>query len=159
PIDSFDDTPLSAAGDVPDDDEIEARRQAIWVPYHEQLRRELDRTRAAHGIAALWDAHSIRSPLPPFFAGKLPAPTLGTNKGESCDAELARAVMAVAQAASPYTAVLNGRYTGGYITRHYGRPAQNVHAIQLEMTQCSYMQEALPFDYLPERAAQVRPHL
>nr|MBF0685652.1 N-formylglutamate deformylase [Pseudomonas sp.] len=159
PTDSFDDTPLYAAGDVPDDAEIAARRDAIWVPYHQQLQSELDRMRAQHGVAALWDAHSIRSVLPRFFEGKLPDLNLGTNKGASCDASLAQAVMAVAQAAEPYTAILNGRYTGGYITRHYGQPAQNVHAIQLEMTQCSYMQEALPFDYLPERAARVQPHL
>lgn len=159
PTDSFDDTPLYAAGDVPDDAEIAARREAIWVPYHAQLRREIDRMRAEHGVAALWEAHSIRSVLPRFFEGKLPDLNLGTNKGASCDPSLERAVMAAAQAATPYTAVLNGRYTGGYITRHFGQPAQNVHAIQLEMTQCTYMQEALPFDYLPERAAQVQPHL
>lgn len=159
PTDTFDDTPLYAAGDVPDEAEIAARREAIWVPYHEQLRREIDRMRDRHGVAALWEAHSIRSVLPRFFEGRLPDLNLGTNKGESCDPLLAQAVMAVAQSAAPYTAILNGRYTGGYITRHFGQPAQNVHAIQLEMTQRTYMQEALPFDYLPERAAQVQPHL
>jgi len=159
PTDSFDDTPLYAAGDVPDEAEIAARREAIWVPYHAQLRREIDRMHAEHGVAALWEAHSIRSVLPRFFEGRLPDLNLGTNKGASCAPLLEQAVMAAAQQATPYTAVLNGRYTGGYITRHFGQPAQNVHAIQLEMTQRTYMQEALPFDYLPERAAQVQPHL
>lgn len=159
PTDSFDDTPLYAAGDVPDEAEIAARREAVWVPYHDQLRREIDRMRNEHGVAALWEAHSIRSVLPRFFEGKLPDLNLGTNKGASCDPALEQAVMAVARSAAPYTAILNGRYTGGYITRHFGQPEENVHAIQLEMTQCSYMQEALPFDYLPERAAQVQPHL
>ncbi|MCZ8095225.1 MAG: N-formylglutamate amidohydrolase, partial [Acidovorax sp.] len=65
----------------------------------------------------------------------------------------------IAKAAPGYTAVLNGRFKGGHITRHYGQPGQGVHAVQLEMTQCSYMQECLPFDYLPERAVQVQPHL
>lgn len=159
PTDSFDDTPLYAAGDVPDDAEIAARREAIWLPYHAQLRREIDRMRAEHGVAALWEAHSIRSVLPRFFEGRLPDLNLGTNKGASCAPSLEQAVMATTQDAAPYTAVLNGRYTGGYITRHFGQPAQNVHAIQLEMTQCTYMQETLPFDYLPERAARVQPHL
>jgi N-formylglutamate deformylase len=159
PVDSFDDTPLYARGDVPGDAEIAARRDAVWVPYHRQLSDALARIRAAHGVAVLWDAHSIRSVLPRFFEGRLPDFNLGTAQGTSCDAALAEAVYGVARQASGYSAVLNGRFTGGYITRHHGRPAQHVHAIQMEMTQCSYMQEALPFDYLPEVADKVRPHL
>lgn len=159
PVDTFDDTPIYTRGDVPDDTEVAARRDALWAPYHAQLRAELDRIRATHGVAVLWDAHSIRSVLPRFFEGKLPDLNLGTANGESCDPALAQELLAIAQAAPGYTAVLNGRFKGGHITRHYGQPAQNVHAVQLEMTQCSYMQEALPFDYLPEVAARVQPHL
>jgi N-formylglutamate deformylase len=159
PVDSFDDTPLYAQGDVPDEAEIAARREAIWQPYHAMLAQELARLKAAHGIAMLWDAHSIRSELPRFFDGKLPDLNLGTGKGTSCDAALADRLLGMARQAEGYTSVLNGRFTGGYITRQYGRPADGVHAVQLEMTQCSYMQEALPFDYLPEVAARVQPHL
>ena len=159
PVDTFDDTPIYAQGDVPDDAEIAARRDAIWAPYHAQLRLELIRIRQLHGVAVLWDAHSIRSVLPRFFDGKLPDLNLGTADGASCAPELAAQLLQIAQAAPGYTAVLNGRFKGGYITRHYGQPAQNIHAVQLEMTQCSYMQEALPFDYLPEVAAGVQPHL
>jgi N-formylglutamate deformylase len=107
----------------------------------------------------LWDAHSIRSVLPRFFEGKLPDLNLGTANGESCDPALAQQLLSIAKEASGYTAVLNGRFKGGHITRNYGQPGQGVHAIQLEMTQCSYMQEALPFDYLPAVAARVQPHL
>jgi N-formylglutamate deformylase len=110
-------------------------------------------------VAMLWDAHSIRSVLPRFFEGKLPDLNLGTANGESCDPALAHQLLSIAKEASGYTAVLNGRFKGGHITRHYGQPGQGVHAIQLEMTQCSYMQEALPFDYLPAVAARVQPHL
>jgi N-formylglutamate deformylase len=159
PIDTFDDTPLYAAGDVPDAAEIATRREAIWQPYHRQLAEELARIKARHGIAALWDAHSIRSALPRFFDGRLPDLNLGTAQGASCDPALARTLLGVAREAPGFTAVLNGRFTGGYITRHHGRPAQGVHAVQLEMTQCGYMQEAPPFDYLPQAAARVRPHL
>ena len=159
PVDTFDDRPIYAQGDVPDDAEVAARRDAVWVPYHAQLRAELDRIRAQHGVAVLWDAHSIRSVLPRFFEGKLPDLNLGTANGESCDPALAQELLQIAEAAPGYTAVLNGRFKGGHITRHYGQPGQGVHAVQLEMTQCSYMQECLPFDYLPERAAQVQPHL
>lgn len=159
PVDSFDEVPLYADGDSPDEAEITARRDAIWAPYHAQLRAELDRLRAQHGVAMLWDAHSIRSVLPRFFEGKLPDFNLGTADGASCDPALARTLLASAQSAPGYTAVLNGRFKGGHITRHYGEPARGIHAVQLEMTQCTYMQESLPFDYLPERAARVQPHL
>lgn len=159
PVDTFDDTPLYPAGDVPGDAEIAARREAIWQPYHRQLAEELARIKSQHGIAALWDAHSIRSVLPRFFEGKLPDLNLGTAKGASCDPALARALLGVAKDATGFTSVLNGRFTGGYITRQHGQPAQGVHAVQLEMTQCSYMQEASPFDYLPDVAARVQPHV
>jgi len=159
PVDTFDNTPIYEAGDVPEDDEIAERREAIWHPYHAKLTEELARIKAQHGIAALWDAHSIRSVLPRFFEGKLPDLNLGTAKGESCDPTLAQTLLGIAESAPGYTGVLNGRFTGGYITRHHGNPAQNVHAVQLEMTQSSYMQEALPFDYLPEVAAGVQPRV
>ena len=159
PVDGFDDVPLYPAGDLPDEAEIAARREAIWQPYHRKLAEELARLKAQHGIAALWDAHSIRSELPRFFQGKLPDLNLGTAQGASCDPALAEQLLGIARAATGFTSVLNGRFTGGYITRHHGQPSQGVHAVQLEMAQCSYMQEALPFDYLPERAQQVQPHL
>lgn len=162
PVDTFDDTPLYRdASLVPDDAEIALRREAIWKPYHAKLGETLDAMRREHGVALLWDAHSIRSVLPRFFEGKLPDLNLGTGKGSSCSAAMAQAVLQAAQPVGdePYTSVLNGRFTGGYITRHYGRPEQNIHAIQLEMTQSSYMQEELPFDYLPERAEAVQPVL
>lgn len=160
PVDMFDERPLYADPlDRPDEAEVAARRDAYWAPYHAQLRAELDRIRALHGVAVLWDAHSIRSVLPRFFEGKLPDLNLGTGQGTSCDPALAEALLAIAKSAQGYTSVLNGRFTGGYITRHYGEPARDIHAVQLEMTQCSYMQEALPFDYLPEVARGVQPHL
>lgn len=157
PVDSFDQQALYAHPDLePDAAEIAARRESYWQPYHAQLRAELERIRAEHGVALLWDAHSIRSVLPRFFAGKLPDLNLGTADGASCDPALAQALLAQAQAATGYTAVLNGRFKGGYITRHHGQPDRNIHAVQLEMTQCSYMQESMPFDYLPEVAARVQ---
>jgi len=159
PIDAFDGTPLYLPGQTPDEAEIAARREAVWHPYHAQLARELARIRALHGAAVLWDAHSIRSIVPRFFDGRLPDFNLGTADGASCDPALAEAVLAIAKAAPGYTAVLNGRFKGGHITRHYGQPAKGVHAIQMEMAQCTYMQEQMPFDYLPEAAAQVQPHL
>jgi N-formylglutamate deformylase len=160
PIDTFDDTPVYAdPADQPDEAEIAARRAAIWQPYHDKLAEELARIRAEHGVAMLWDAHSIRSVLPRFFEGRLPDLNLGTAQGTSCDPALGERLLSIARGAEGYTSVLNGRFTGGYITRHHGRPSENQHAVQLEMAQCTYMQEALPFDYLPERASRVQPVL
>jgi len=161
PVDGFDDEPIYAAGDLPGETEIAERREAIWQPYHAKLADELARIRREHGVAALWDAHSIRSVLPRFFEGRLPDLNLGTAEGASCDPALAHTLQRVAAEAGAdgFSSVLNGRFTGGYITRHHGRPADRVHAVQLEMTQCSYMQEALPFDYLPAVAARVQPHV
>ena len=160
PVDTFDDTPLyTDPADRPGEAEIAARRDAIWHPYHAQLAEELARIKAQHGIAMLWDAHSIRSVLPRFFEGRLTDLNLGTAKGASCDPALAETLLGIAREATGYTSVLNGRFTGGYITRHHGRPQDGQHAVQLEMTQSSYMQEALPFDYLPGVASGVQPHL
>lgn len=159
PTDMFDAAPLYADGAAPTEAEVAERREALWQPYHAQLTGELARLRAAHGVAVLWDAHSIRSVVPRFFEGRLPDFNLGTADGASCAPALANRLLAIAQAQPGYTAVLNGRFKGGHITRHHGNPAQNVHAVQLEMTQCTYMQEAMPFDYLPPRAERVQPTL
>lgn len=159
PVDTFDVTPIYLSGQAPSDDEVAARRDAIWHPYHSRLAVEIERLHAIHGVVILWDAHSLRSVLPHYFEGKLTDLNLGTNKGSSCAPELAHRLMQIASAADGHTASLNGRFTGGYITRHHGQPDRGVHAFQCEITQCSYMQEAHPFDYLPDRAARVQPHL
>lgn len=158
PVDSFDKTPIYADGtNGPDDAEIALRRDAIWHPYHNALQGELKRLRDAHGTIALWDAHSIRSVLPRFFEGKLTDFNLGSADGKSCDAGLAADVVEIAKAVPLHTAVLNGRFKGGYITRQYGNPGDGVHAIQLELTQSSYMEEVYPFAYDPAKAANVQP--
>lgn len=159
PVDTFDATPIYLTGQAPDEAEIYVRRDTLWQPYHQQLEAELHRLQVAFGKVVLWDAHSIRSVLPRFFEGQLPDLNLGTANGASCDPVLAQALLSIAEAAPGYSAVLNGRFKGGHITRQYGRPAQGIHAVQLEMTQRTYMQEVLPFDYLPEVAEQVQPHL
>jgi N-formylglutamate deformylase len=133
------------------------RLQQYWDPYHRALQAELERLRAVHGFVLLWDAHSIRSEIPWLFEGRLPDLNIGTASGQSADASIAQAVVQAAAREPRYTHVLDGRFKGGYITRHYGRPAQRVHAVQLEMCQCTYMREQPPYDWQPERAAQVQP--
>jgi N-formylglutamate deformylase len=123
-----------------------ARVEKYWQPYHEQMRQTLAEIRAEHGYALLWDAHSINSQVPSLFDGELPVFNVGTWDGRSCAPALANAVMAAA-AKSEHAAVINARFKGGYITRHYGAPKQGVHALQLELAQRAYMHErTLEFD-------------
>ena len=158
---------LYKPGRAPRGVERVARRSTYWQPYHSALAQELARIRALHGYALLWDAHSIRSHIPWLFEGKLPDLNIGTADGTSADASIADAVtgaavdaMARGSAVGPgVTHVLNGRFKGGYITRHYGMPQDHVHAVQLEKCQSLYMQEEAPFAYDMHKAAQIQPLL
>ncbi len=135
------------------DGEKAKRVSEYWQPYHETLRIVLEATREKHGYALLWDAHSIAGEVPMLFEGVLPDLNIGTDNGKSCGSDLAAAVSQVAEG-SAYTAVTNGRFRGGYITRRYGRPEAGVHAIQLELAQRTYMDETNA-EYEADRAAAV----
>ena len=156
PVDTFGRDSLYLPGRAPDEAAIQQRLDRYWRPYHAQLRAELDRLLAIHGKVVLWDAHSIASVVPRFFEGKLPDLNFGTAEGRSCAPGLEQAVLAAARAQDRFTVAHNGRFKGGYITRHYGQPDSHVHAIQLEMCQCLYMDETAPFDYRPALAGQVQ---
>jgi N-formylglutamate deformylase len=140
PAESFDGEPLWRAGREPDPAETAARRAAFFDPYHQALAAEIARLKARHGAVVLWDAHSIRSRIPRLFEGVLPDLNLGTFGGASCDPSLAAAVEAVC-AASSFSHVCNGRFKGGWITRRYGRPAEGVHALQMELACRAYLAE------------------
>lgn len=150
---------LYVAGAAPSAAEIERRRATYWLPHHNALRAELDRVRTQFGYALLWDGHSIRSKIPWLFDGTLPDLNLGTASGTSCAASLRESLIAELQRIAQFTHAVDGRFKGGYITRNYGRPADNIHAVQMEMCQSLYMQEALPFDYVGTKATQVQPLL
>jgi N-formylglutamate deformylase len=158
PTETFRGEPLYLPGHEPDEAERARRLHRYWQPYHDALAAELARLRAAHGAVLLWEAHSIAGELPRLFDGELPALNFGTNDGRSCADEVRAAALAPA-AGSAFSQVLNGRFKGGYITRRYGDPAAGVHAIQLEMAQRVYMDEAPPFAWRPDRAQRVQPLL
>jgi N-formylglutamate deformylase len=159
PMDTFRKEPLYLPGEAPGEAERDERRERYWRPYHDALRAELDRLRTRHGHVLLWDAHSICSVLPRFFEGRLPDLNLGTADGRACAAAVQAAAEAPMKAQGGYTHVSNGRFKGGWITRHYGAPQQGVHAIQLELCQCTYMDEIAPFAYRTDLAARIQPLL
>jgi N-formylglutamate deformylase len=159
PVDTFGRERLYREGMEPGEAEVRRRLERYWRPYHDQLRAELGRLLALHGRVVLWDAHSIASKVPRFFEGRLPDLNFGTADGKSCSLQLEGAMIKLTQAQDHYSFIFNGRFKGGHITRFYGNPAGGVHAIQLEMCQCLYMNEAAPFEYRPDLAGEVQPLL
>ena len=136
-----------------------ARIRTYWHPYHAALRDELARIRERHGRAVLWEGHSIRgSGLPFLFEGRLPDLNLGTAAGASCSASLQGRLEAELRAQADYDWVANGRFKGGHITRAYADPGNGIQAVQLELSQRTYMDEA-SFDYDAPKAAALQPLL
>jgi N-formylglutamate deformylase len=156
PLDTFHRQPLYRRGEEPDEREIAQRVETYWKPYHSQLSHALRKLKNEHGYALLWDAHSIFSEVPRFFSGKLADLNFGTADGRSCAAGIGEALM---KKVSGYGAVLNGRFKGGYITRSYGAPASGVHAVQLELSEATYMEESAPFRFNDSFAKRLRPQL
>lgn len=148
----FDGTPLYRPYQAPTEDEIAARRERYWQPYHAALQDILQRNRIRHGYALLYDAHSIRSRVPRLFDGALSDLNIGTAKGVACSAGTGEALLAAAQGNRNYSAILNGRFIGGYITRYYGQPENAVEAVQMELAQKAYMQEEAPYAFDPAKA-------
>ncbi len=159
PLHTFDNAPIYRPGAAPDAAEIDARIKAHWQPYHQCLATELARLRKSFGVAILFEGHTIRSTVPRFFDGTLADLNFGTHNGRSAAADLRRRAFAVLEGAPQYHAVLDGRFTGGLITRRYGDPAAGIHALQLELTWRNYMDEVPPFAWRPDRAAKLQPVL
>ena len=156
PTHAFNGAPLYLAGQEPDEAEIQERISSYWHPYHNAITAELERLRAKWGWAILWDAHSIRSQIPHLFEGTLPTLNFGTNSGASCAATLAEQLVQHAAQHSSDTHVLNGRFKGGYTTRHYGQPQNGIHAVQLELAQSAYLaSEDAPWPINLPAAAQL----
>lgn len=155
PLTDFDGQDIWAT--APKAAEIEARRQAYHAPYHAALEAELARVRDLHGVAILYDCHSIRSQIPFLFDGTLPDFNIGTNDGATCAPVIEMAAHGLCRADERYSCVLNGRFKGGWTTRRYGRPARGIHAIQMELAQSTYLaEERPPWTYDHARALQIR---
>jgi N-formylglutamate deformylase len=160
PFTDFDNQPIWKPGEEPGEAETARRLDLFHRPYHAALEAEIERVKSLHGIAVLYDCHSIRSHCPFLFEGQLPDLNIGTDNGRTCAPALQAAVEMMAEAADGYTHVVNGRFRGGWTTRHYGRPGQAVHAIQMEIAQSAYLEtEAPPFAFDADKAGALRLHL
>ncbi len=159
PIIDFEGEPIYNEGEDPSEEEIEQRREAFHSVYHAALEKQIERVRKLHGVVLLFDCHSIRSRLPFLFEGVLPDLNIGTNNGRTCGIKIEETTLEVCSTANNYNIVLNGRFKGGWTTRHYGRPSEGIHAIQLEIAQRTYMEENSPWSYREEFANALRKNL
>lgn len=152
----FDGRATFKPGMTPTDGQRQQYLDEIWQPYHQKIQSELARMKQEFGYALLFDAHSIASVIPRLFDGQLPDLNLGTNSGESCAPALSEVLEKTCQQQTRFTHVLNGRFKGGYITRAYGQPENDVHAVQLELAQVNYMEEIEPFSYSEDKASELQ---
>jgi formiminoglutamase len=160
PLTDFDGREIYREGQKPGKAEIERRRLEFHAPYHAALAAEIERVRQHFGIAILYDCHSIRSTIPFLFEGRLPDFNIGTNNGATCAAEIERRVAKVCAGADGFTSIVNGRFKGGWTTRHYGKQHNNIHAIQMELAQSTYLtKERAPFSFDAPKADKLRRHL
>lgn len=157
PSTDFDGRPIWQPGMAPDEAEVAERLAAFHQPYHAALAAEIERVKALHGLAVVYDCHSIRSRIPFLFEGKLPDFNLGTNGGKSADPAFVSSVREILIGAEGFTHVVDGRFRGGWTTRHYGDPEHGVHALQMELAQSTYLfEEWSPFLYNLPRSEKVR---
>lgn len=156
PAETFSGQPLYPAGDLPDGEQRQGRIGVCWQPYHQALSERLAAIRAVHGHAVLFDVHSIASHVPRLFDGQLPDLNLGSFAGRSCAPGLEQSIADRLSAARGFTSVVNGRFKGGHITRHYGKPENGIHALQLEIAQSCYMDELQPRRWDEARAAPLK---
>ncbi|MFN3292274.1 MAG: N-formylglutamate deformylase [Gemmobacter sp.] len=158
PLTDFDGAPIWDT--PPDAADIAQRRADFHAPYHAALTAEMERVRSLHGVAILYDCHSIRSHIPFLFPGTLPDFNIGTAGGASCDPRIEAAALETCANATGYSHILNGRFKGGWTTRHYGRPDRGWHAIQMELAQSTHLEtESAPYAYSAQKAARLRPIL
>ncbi len=160
PATDFDGQPIWGEGKEPTDQDIALRTDQFHAPYHAALAGEIERIRSIHGVAVLYDCHSIRSRIPYLFDGPLPDFNVGTYDGRTCSPIIEAAVVEATRSARGYPSVLNGRFKGGWTTRCYGQPERDVHAVQMELAQSTYLEsEAPPFAYDPAKAEAIQEHL
>jgi len=159
PTIDFSGQPIYRDGMQPDAEEVAKRLKKFHSVYHFAISEQIQRISQKYGFALLFDCHSIKSNLPYLFAGELPDINLGTNDGRTCDPKIEKVAVEFHSKISGYKFVLNGRFKGGWTTRHYGDPKNGIHTMQLELAKKTYMEEFSPWNYDHIRAKKIRNHL
>ncbi|PHR59953.1 MAG: N-formylglutamate deformylase [Robiginitomaculum sp.] len=158
PLKIFTEENIYLTGQEPSQMDIAKRTTSYWAPYHQKLRQELNRIKEEFGYALLWDAHSITSIVPKFFEGKLPDLNIGTANNTTCPKNISEKILSIGTQ-SDYSTVSNGRFKGGYITRNYGDPDNQIYAVQMETALSAYMDDGAPYAFNEVKADKLRPVL
>ncbi len=156
PLTTFDNLNIYRPGQEPSNEEIQARQVHYHQPYHDALQAQIERIKQKHGFVIIYDCHSIRSSVPFLFDGQLPIFNIGTNDSQSCSPQIETGIEQICKQSKEYDYILNGRFKGGWITRHYGKPEIHQHAIQMELAQRAYMLEQAPWTYETKAADKLR---
>lgn len=137
-----------------DQAEVKRRLGIYYAPYHDQLAKKIFELKNKFGKVLLWECHSIRKFVPTVHTEKFPDLILGSNDGKSAAPGIIETTLEHL-GKSPFTLKHNHPFKGGYITRHFGNPSENAHALQLEMTKVNYMDDS-ELNYDGARAEAVR---
>jgi len=140
--------------ETPDEDEIQRRLENYYKPYHQKVAELISETRSRFGKVLLFDAHSIRKVVPGIRKEAFPDLILGDNDEQSASGEVIQAAFSALKSAGK-ALEHNHPFKGGHITRSFGKPSENVHALQLEMAKINYMNDT-ETEYHQERADQMR---
>jgi N-formylglutamate amidohydrolase len=121
-------------------EEMRRRVELYYNPYHLKIQELLNDLKKEFGKVLLWDCHSIRQEVPTIHKEKFPDLILGDADGTSASPGLIEGAISILES-KKYSFSHNDPFKGGYITRHFGIPAENQHALQLEMTKVNYMDD------------------
>lgn len=138
----------------PDKNEIEQRLTKYYWPYYQKIQQVIDELKSEFGYVIFWDAHSIKQYVPTISKDKFPDLILGDNDGNAASSVLAQAALSHFEMRGHHINY-NDPFKGGHLTRYFGKPEVNQHALQLEMTKINYMDNAEQ-NYHPNRAGRMR---
>lgn len=154
PVTDFFGNNIYKEGKEPSPEEVDRRLSSYYWPYYDQVQALLDERKKEFGKVLLWDAHSIRRHVPTIQKDPFPDMILGNNDGATAAKTLITSALDNLSA-SHLKISHNHPFKGGHITRYFGRPDQNQHALQLEMNKILYMDD-VEEHYAPERAEVIR---
>lgn len=154
PTMTFMEEPIYHDDDLPNRKEIDRRLENYYWPYYKKVQELLDGLKNEFGKVLLWDAHSIKQYVPTIREEVFPDLILGDNNEKTASGQLINTSLDVLSD-SKLKVNHNDPFRGGHITRYFGKPAKNQHALQLEMTKINYMDNK-ERAYDEERAGIIR---